>query len=238
MSAETLLSIVLPTRGRRNLVDRLLDNLAETAQQPDRLEVVLYLDRDDEPSHAVQHGGLKLTKIIGPRAKMGVMSRACQQAAAGRHVMLLNDDVVCRTAGWDTAVVGAFERFPDGIALVWCNDLCRGAAMASFPAVSRRACELMGGICPADYNRDYIDTHLFDIFRKLAALGHNRLVFLRQVVLEHMHHEVGKADLDETYRKVRQSADELAFIAWEEQRQIIAEDLVRHIEASSACVLP
>jgi hypothetical protein len=118
---------------------------------------------------------------------------------------------------------------------VWCNDLYRGPDMANFPALSRRACELMGGICPADYGRDYVDTHLFDIFHKLAALGRRRLVYLPNVILEHMQHETGKARFDDTYRKDRAMADELTFITWEEHRRMVAEDLARHIQEDALC---
>lgn len=82
-----------------------------------------------------------------------------------------------------------------------------------------------GGLVPVEYNRDYIDTHLYDIFRKLKALGCDRLVYLEDVVLEHMHIEAGKARMDATYVKPRDFADELAFIAWEEGRQAAAENL-------------
>jgi hypothetical protein len=158
---------------------------------------------------------------------MGAMTGACYAAARGDYLMLMNDDVVCRTAGWDTAVVEALNRFPDRIALVWCNDLFRGAALPCLPAFHREAWALAGGLMPVEYNRDYIDTHLYDIFRKLKALGCDRLAYLKDIVLEHMHFEAGKAPLDATYVKPREFADELVFIAWEEGRQIAAENLAR-----------
>lgn len=235
MLSEPIISIVLPTRGRASLVGRLLDSILDTAARPDLLQVVLYLDRDDGPSHAIEHSRLELVKLVGPAAKMGQMTRACWQAGSGRYVLLLNDDVVCRTPAWDARVVAPFAELPDGVALVWCNDLFRGPIMPSFPLLSRRTCELMGGVCPPDYNRDYIDTHLFDIFKKLEALGHRRTVYLEDVVLEHLHHEAGKAEFDATYVKAGREADELTYIAWDQQRQIVAERLARHIERQGQC---
>lgn len=49
-----------------------------------------------------------------------------------------------------------------------------------FPVVSRRYCELAGGICPADYRRYRIDDHLDDVFTRLG-----RAVYLPDVVFEH-----------------------------------------------------
>lgn len=229
------ISILLPTRERLSQVSRFLNSAADTADHPDRLEVVLYVDRDDELSHTIEHSHLKLVKLIRTRAKMGVMAQTCYENSTGRHVMLLNDDAVCRTRGWDTAVLQTFAGFTDGVALVWCNDLYRKHLIPVFPTLSRRTCELLGGICPPDYSHDCIDAHLFDIFKKLEALGHQRLVYLHEMVLEHMHHEVDKAEFDQIYDKGSRVRDELAFIAWDEQRQMIAEALARHIAREAEC---
>lgn len=235
MPAAESISLLLPTRGRPALLGRLLDSIVATAQDAGRLEVVLYLDEDDPPSHDLDHPELTVRKLIAPPAKMGAMLRAAYEAASGQTVMLLNDDAVCRTPGWDAALTGALARFPDGIGLAWCNDLYRGPAMPNFPALSRESCEAMGGICPGQYSRDYVDTHLFDVFRKLQALGQDRLVYLPDVVIEHLHFEAGKADFDPTYAKPRSFADELTYIAWEQQRQLIAEDMAKRIEEAAPC---
>lgn len=235
MPAAESISILLPTRGRPALLRRLLDSIAATAEEPHRLEIVLRLDEDDPASHDLDHPLLTVRKLIAPPAKMGAMIRAAYDASGGRYVMFLNDDAVCRTPGWDAALAGALARFPDRVALAWCNDLFRGPAMPNFPMLSRESCEAMGGICPGEYGRDYVDTHLFDIFRKLQALGHDRLVYLPEVVVEHLHFEAGKAHFDPTYAKPRSFADELTYIAWEEQRQLIAEAMARGIRGAAPC---
>ena len=234
MSTEPVISIVVPTRGRVALLGRLLDSIADTAARPDRLQIVLRIDRDDLPTAAVEHPRLDLVKLVGPPAKMGQMTRECCRAATGKYVLLLNDDAVCRTPGWDESILEPFAAFDDEIALVWCNDLFRGPIIPNFPLLSRTTCELIGGVCPGDYNRDYIDTHLFDVFKKLEALGHRRTVYLPDVVIEHLHHEAGKAELDATYVKARQEADELTYIAWDQRRQIVAERLAAHIQRGVA----
>ncbi len=100
----------------------------------------------------------------------------------------------------------------------------------------RGLCELMGGICPEDYNRDYIDVHLLDLFKKLHNLGYNRLEYLQDVIIEHLHHEAGKSEIDDTYIKPRLAADELIYIAWEYERQITADSLMKYIQQRASCV--
>jgi hypothetical protein len=225
--------MILPTRERPALARRMLDSAYDTADDPDGLEVVLYVDRDDLPSHGIDHTGLKLLRLIGPRAKMGAMTQACYAASHGRVIMLVNDDQVFRTAGWDTEILGTFAHYADDVALVWGNDLCRGASFPTHPVLSRTVCEIMGGVCPQTYRRDYIDTHIHDVFCVLRRLGHDRLIHLSHLVFEHLQVDVGKAEIDNTSIKLSKADDEITYIAWAEERRLAAARLFRHIDSAS-----
>jgi hypothetical protein len=227
------ISLIMPTRERPFLARRMLDSVFATASRPSHLEVVLYIDGDDRPSHEINHPNLQIIKVIGPRAKMGAMTRACYAASRGRYTMLANDDLVFRTPGWDRVIVERFLVWADRVALVWGNDLFRGARLPTHPFLSRTTCELMGGICPEAYRRDYIDTHIYDIFCALDRLGHDRRVFLPDLIFEHTHVENGKAEADRTSIKLRKEADEVTYISWAEERRLAAARLARHIESSS-----
>ncbi len=236
MTNKPLISIILPTRHRVDSVNRLFDSIESTVDEIDRLEIVLYIDYDDFESQVIERSVLNLVKLIGKRTIMGEMTRQCYTASSSQYIFLLNDDAVCRTKGWDTRILRAFDKYPDGVVLVWCNDLFRGPDMPNFPVLSRSLCELMGGICPEDYNRDYIDVHLLDIFKKLHNLGYYRLEYLQDVIIEHLHHEAGKAEIDDTYIKPKLAADELIYISWEYERQIAANSLMKYIQQRALCV--
>jgi hypothetical protein len=163
---------------------------------------------------------------------MGRMNQLCYEASRGRFVMLMNDDVVFRTKAWDRRIVHAFTRFPDGVALVYGNDLHQRKSMATLPIVSRAVCDVLGEICPKDYLNVYIDVHLFDVFKKLAKLGHHRTVYLGDVIFEHMHHEVGKSSIDATYVKRNEGFDDLLYINLEDERWNQAKLLKRYIDAT------
>jgi hypothetical protein len=226
-----MISLLLPTRGRPAFLRRLFDSIVETTERPGDVELVLYVDEDDRATQEVAHPSLSPVKLVRPRGQtMGEMNQACFEASRGGVVMLINDDAVFRTRGWDRRLVSAFAPFPDGAALVWGNDLHRGPAVPTFPALTRAACEALGGICPLDYHNIYIDVHLHDVFRQLAALGHERAVYLEDVVFEHMHHEAGKAPLDETYAKRREKDDDLLFILMDDERRSQAKALAALIE--------
>ena len=233
------LSILLPTRGRPSLVYRLLDSLSQTASDTENMEVILYLDEDDIPSHEISYPFLKMTKLIRPVGEpMGKMIRECYKASHGRYLIIMNDDAVFRTKGWDLSAMEAFSRFPDDVAFVYTNDLDRGRRMPTFPILSRKVCELTGGVCPDEYLNLYIDAHLLDIFNQLKRLGHDRIVYLKNVIIEHMHYSIGKSEHDKTYIKKSPSTDDQLFIALAEERRNMARRLAKYIETQSEIDLP
>jgi hypothetical protein len=186
MHPPPTLSLIVPTRHRLGQLRRLLDSLAATATRPDALEVVLVVDADDPASAAVTHPGLRLKRVtVPPGLTMGALNMAGYEAATGEYPMLLNDDVVARTPGWDERFGACFRRFPDGILLVHANDTLFRDLLCTFPVVSRTFCELAGGICPREYLRYRIDDHIEDVFNLLAVLGRRRTVYLPDVVFEH-----------------------------------------------------
>jgi hypothetical protein len=176
------LSLIVPTRGRPRQLRRFLLSLAATTARPSRVEVVLVADADDPASHHVHFPGLRVRVAIGaPGRTMGELNRAGEAAARGEFLMLLNDDVVARTSRWDATVLAAAARFPDRLGLVHVNDTLVRDHLCVFPLVSRRYCELAGGICPPDYRRYRIDDHIDDVFTRLGG----RTVYLPDVVFEH-----------------------------------------------------
>src|SRR5262249_38893742 len=172
-------SLIVPTRGRPEQLRRFLASVAATARAPDALEVVLVLDDDDSASTCVTDEAIPLRHVVvRPGQTMGALNAAGYGASTGRYVMLLNDDVVVRTPGWDAKIRACFRAFPDEILLVHVNDTVFQKALCTFPIVSRRFCELAGGICPCDYVRYRIDDHIEDVFNLLGVLGPRRSLYL------------------------------------------------------------
>ncbi|MGA2256524.1 MAG: glycosyltransferase, partial [Thermoguttaceae bacterium] len=140
---------------------------------------------DDRASHSITHEGLAVkTLILPPGQTMGTLNRACLKASTGRYVVLINDDVIVRTPGWDTTIYRTFAGFGDDIALIHVNDMLFQERLCTFPILSRKAC-LETGICPASYRRYRIDDHIYDTYYLLAYLGHSRIIYLKDVVFEH-----------------------------------------------------
>lgn len=122
-----MISVLCPTRGRPELLDRSIRSLRENASGP--LEVLLRVDDDDQ---ALPPIGLEDLLICGPRVgyqRMHEMYGELAFAASGDWLFLWNDDALMLTGCWDDVVA---EHDPDCILNPATN---HGPSLTPFPIV-------------------------------------------------------------------------------------------------------
>lgn len=100
-----LVSATIPTRGRVAGLARTYDSLFSTALIPDRIEVVLRVDDDDQET-INNFQGLPNTKLVirprgGGYGDMPVLVSDACQAASGVWTFLIDDDAYLEGWGWD-----------------------------------------------------------------------------------------------------------------------------------------
>ncbi len=232
MGASPFFSLVVPTRQRPDPLRRFLASVAETVKRPQDLEIILVVDADDPGSQAARHFSLTVRPVVVPAGRtMASLNAAGVAAALGRHVMLLNDDVVARTPGWDVRIRNCLRRFPDDIVLVHVNDTLFRQRLCTFPLVSRTFCRLAGGICPQGYARYRIDDHIEDIFNLLAGLGKRRTVYFPDLIFEHLN-TVVRSQGDQVYvaDPTVLAADDVRFEELAPARKELVLRLLEHIE--------
>ena len=235
MADAPAISLLVPTRGRPQLAMRFLKSLVDTAARIDEIEVILYVDDDDIGSHTLDSADVKVVRLIGPAMSMGEYNTECLRHSQGRIIVLANDDMVIRTKGWDDALIRADASIGDGIYLAYANDLVKKGRLSTFPILSRRTCMLLVDPYPAAYRGACIDTHLFDTFQRLLHAGFDRIVYLHEVVFEHLHFRAGKAPADDTYLRRGRFDDDTTFVGLAESRRMNA---VRLAEAIRGNPLP
>jgi glycosyltransferase involved in cell wall biosynthesis len=223
------ISLLLPTRGRPHLIRRLFDSLALCTDKLEDIEIILYLDEDDETGREISEARFSLIKIVGPRLSMGAYNTICLGRASGDLIMLMNDDVIVRTSAWDRRVAELGRTIPDGIFLAYPNDLHIGKRMCTFPILTRKACEVLLRPYPEEYKTYFIDWHVFDTFKRFRTLGHARIFYLEDVVFEHCHYMAGKAEFDATYKAKDYYQDDWTFLNLRPLRQQMAERLAASI---------
>jgi ABC-type polysaccharide/polyol phosphate transport system ATPase subunit len=224
------ISLLVPTRGRAQLARRFLESVLARSERPDLVEVVLYADEDDPASHSLSIEGLEVETIVGPRASMGEYNSACLEAARGDIVILGNDDVVIQTRGWDRKLRELHTALGDHVYLAYPNDLFKGKRLSSFPILSRKTCELLAEPFPRAYVGAFIDQHLLDVFKRLEWHGHPRIMYLEDVIFEHMHFRTGKGDFDQIYGSRGRFADDETFLRLRGERSAAAARMQAVIE--------
>jgi hypothetical protein len=186
----------------------MINSAIETATFPEFLEFCLYLDENEVyiPS-LLKPANLVITR--GPSLPTSLMTNIAYSVSHGEILMYSADDIVFRTQDWDQIVRETFEKIADGIGLIYGDDLGQDSRkIATHGFVSRRWVSELGYLLPGYFESEFCDTWVTNLARKTG-----RLIFLPNLIIEHMHPAWGKAELDETYeyRQRRYSHFKLLF---------------------------
>lgn len=227
-----LISLLVPTRNRSDILVQMLDSVFATAARPELIEVVIYVDDDDPDTLSLDLRNWNVRRITGQRLRMGALNAACFAASRGSIIILGNDDILIRTQGWDDLVRHATAQWGDEVYLLYPNDLYKLDKLCTFPIMSRLVCDTIGDPFPAEYRGAFIDVHLMDIFKQLEGGGHARIKFLGDVVFEHMHFRAGKSEPDATYLNRERFGDDKTFILLSRARSWAATRLLTLIEGT------
>jgi len=224
------LSIIVPTRGRPEQLRCFIESLEATTLEPAGIEIVIVTDHDDETAEQLPKTTLHLKhQRVPPKLTMGALNRAGYEVAVGDWIFLLNDDVAARTRGWDRRIQGTTRILADGIGLIHVNDGIFGEHLCTFPLVSRKFCDIVGGICRAEYNRYRIDDDIHDIFKLLNDRGYNRVLYLEDILFHHFNRD--QADQYHPDPAI-QAKDTALYNSFLPRRKASALDLVEHIESA------
>jgi hypothetical protein len=219
-----MISLIIPTRGRREQLIQLLEDLREKTKNPDRCEILLVIDHDD-PGSQVDIAGLSVKHVVGPPGRtMGQLNWEGVLAATHDWVFLLNDDVECKTPEWDEWIQKAISRYSDQIGLIHVNDTLMKTNLCVFPILCRRLF-IDYPLCPTEYVRYRIDDHIEDVFLRLNAYGENRILYISHVVFQHKN--VTIVNGHEEYQAIPEilAIDAITFERYERTREAIAKSL-------------
>jgi hypothetical protein len=194
------ISLLTPTRNRPHAMQRLWQSALETADQPENLEIVFYMDDDDvhavaqfEKMDADEPMG-RVMGILGKRIVLSQMWNECQKVASGEVFMHCGDDIVFRSPHWDTLVREHINSHPDKIVFVHGMDGIQNEKLGTHGFLHRNWVETLGYFVPPYFSCDYNDTWLTDVSTMIG-----RRVYEPRIYTEHMHWAVGKQPRDQTY---------------------------------------
>lgn len=195
------ISLLPPTRNRPFNMLRMVASAYETAAEPENVEIVFYVDDDDEASIDFFESSIKDdydgTKMFkGPRQYLSKCHNDAYTICTGEIVSFIGDDVVFNTYGWDQKVKEAFTKHPDNILFVYPEDGINGVRLGAHGFIHRRWVETVGYVVPPYFSARFADTWVNEVARNI-----DRACFLPDVYIEHMHYVVNKGPVDETMRQ-------------------------------------
>jgi hypothetical protein len=190
----TDLTVLVPTRGRVANAIRLAE--AMTALNRADTQLVLGVDADDEDLDAYRKAApVTVVEPAGPGMVGALNQLVARHAADSTCLAFLGDDHVPRTEGWDARLVDAIATMGGGVA--YGNDLVHGINLPTAVALDARLVQALGYMAPPTLRHLYVDNVWKD-----WGYGLGRLAYLNDVVIEHLHPIVGKAENDERYQAV------------------------------------
>ena len=190
------ISILCPSRGRPQRFESMKDSAIALSDEPALVEIRLAVDSDDEALHlypSAQHVQRFPTNISH-------IYNALAGHADGDILMASADDVLFRTQGWDTKVREVAFRFPDGLWIGAPNN-GDGKRRVNHWFTGRRWLELFGWFLPAHFEHFCVDEWVQEV-----ANSAGRLVYMDDVLIEHMHAKYKKSENDDTYKRKRYRA--------------------------------
>lgn len=162
-------SILLPSRGRVEMLKRTLRNIADTCgSDPSTVEILIRLDEDDDESIAAQESfhaacsPIDLKIIVGPRGEgyknFHVFVNELAVVARGDFLMLFNDDARFLSRNWPLAILYWQNR------LVILRFNTPGFSENIFPAVHRKIFEILGHYSLDTHCDSWIESVAYELF--------------------------------------------------------------------------
>lgn len=193
-----LISILVPTRNRPDNVTRLVSTVRDTASAPEKIEILFYVDEDDD-TFPNDLSGIRFKVVRGPRIWLSLAVNTLYVHSKGEILMPGGDDMIFQTVGWDQKIRDSFWLSQDKIKIVYANELgWHGEKIAIHGFFHRKWVQTVG-TCVVPGRLAAYDRWVTDVARKLG-----RLEFREDIEIPHLHYRQSnyKAPFDETYRSV------------------------------------
>ena len=230
------ISLLCPTRNRPDGLERMWNSAIECASEPNKIELTLYIDDDDQSSilkskDLADSFGDQINVTVGAKGDQiySNLHNICCSKSRSDILFSCADDLIFRTKGWDVAAINQFEIIPDKIAFAFPNDGHWGAELGTHGFFHRRWFQTLGYLSPPVFTVDYSDNYIADISR---AVG--RYMYMPEVLIEHMHWTFGKSAFDQTAKEAhirRHQTNNAALYQSNEVLKIKNQDIKKLTEA-------
>jgi hypothetical protein len=174
---HAVISVLLPTRGRREVLRKSLDSLVSKAKHPERLEILFGVDEDDQSViDYIKEEIAEDLKEVGIEARASIFKplgyenlhiyvNTLAGAATGEWMFFWNDDCLMVSEGWDEVI----DQYNGQFKLLGPKDNHAGHPYAILPIVPRDWFILMGHLSQNPQNDAWLShiAYMLDIFERV-----------------------------------------------------------------------
>ena len=216
------IAVIVPSRGRPQNAERLIQAMEETVSPGDNVTLVLAQDDDDEKYPILDSGVLPtnitfIHRIDERQGCMGTLNSLAILYASDLYnfdiIGFMGDDHVPRTDAWNNQVAQAL--FCPGI--VYGNDLYQGSKLPTAAFISSSIIRELGHMVPPTLYHLYCDNYWLMLGANAGCLR-----YLPGMIIEHVHPVAGKTEVDDGYLRVNSpemiNKDALAWKEWKETK--------------------
>lgn len=207
----TDLVVLVPSRGRPGAAHELVDSFFATDSGPDT--VLRFICDADDPTVKDYPALVWLADSKGMVSALNEGARlALQEYPEAKALAFMGDDHRPVTPEWDRLYLEALDAM-GGTGLVYGNDLLQGARIPTQGLLSANIVRTLGWFAPPTFKHLFVDDAWLAIGQSI-----NRVTYLPEVIVEHLHPLGNKADWDEGYARVNApeiaSHDQAEFYRW------------------------
>lgn len=209
------LVIIVPTRGRPHLLERLIESWKKTTSGHSTILAVL--DEDDHANYMpmldkYMYDRVEVAVVFGDRemlvGKLNMFSDGWEKEGY-IGVGFMGDDCVFMTPGWELPIIQWLES---NKGLCYGNDLLQGEALPNNVFIHVDVISALGFMAPPELKHYFIDNY----WRELGvSIG--KLHYFPEVVIEHRHWSNGKEGKDNIYTEAEKLMGEDR-TAWDDYR--------------------
>lgn len=189
----------MPSRGRPKNAVQLYEAFRETCTADTKLVIIV---DDNDPTlgvyYTLLHGiGQVLAVAPGRTGMVAALQSGYElyKSELGYAVGFMGDDHRPRTPGWDTNYLQALRDM--GTGFVYGNDLFQFEAIPTQVAMSCDIPAALGYMCPPEFDHLCVDVVWKDWGKAI-----DRIKYLPDTIVEHVHYLAGKSKHDKTYATV------------------------------------
>ena len=176
MASKTSISVLLPTRGRTEVLKKSLESLFDNASDPGRVELLLGLDEDDvTTTEYIKSDIAPYLREKGVECKANIFKplgyenlhtyvNTLAGNSRGDWLFFWNDDAVMNTKGWDDII----SKYNNEFKLLAPTDNHDGHPYAIFPIVPRDWFVLIDHLSQNAQNDAWLShiAYMLDIFER------------------------------------------------------------------------